>query len=228
MHANNETGTIQPIKEIAKVCHDHNILLHTDASQSVGKIPTNVDELGVDFLTIAGHKLYAPKGIGALYIRKGIAIEPLIHGASHETGKRAGTENVIFDTALGKACEIAKESLNNSKVKQLTDYFYDSLKEIFGEKIKINGDPYKRLPNTLNVSFIGYDGSEILSKMGDDIAASTGSACHSGLVSISPVLKAMGVPYETARGAVRFSLGRYTTKEELDTVLKRLKQIHTA
>jgi cysteine desulfurase len=228
MHANNETGTIQPIKEIAKICRDHNVLIHTDASQSVGKISTNVDELRVDFLTIAGHKLYAPKGIGALYIRKGIAIEPLIHGASHETGKRAGTENVIFDTALGKACEIAKESLNDSKVKQLTDYFYDSLKEIFGEKIKLNGDPFKRLPNTLNVSFLGYNGSEILSKLGDEVAASTGSACHSGLVSISPVLNAMGVPYEIARGAVRFSLGRYTTKEDLDTVLKKLKQIHTA
>jgi len=227
MHANNETGTIQPIEEIAKICRNHNILLHTDASQSVGKIPTNVDELGVDFLTIAGHKLYAPKGIGALYIRKGITIEPLIHGANHETGKRAGTENVIFDTALGKACEIAKESLNDSKVKQLTDCFYDNLKEIFGEKIKLNGDPFKRLPNTLNVSFLGYNGSEILSKLGDDVAASTGSACHSGLVSISPVLKAMGIPYEIARGAVRFSLGRYTTQEELDIVLKRLRQIHT-
>lgn len=228
MHANNETGTIQPIEDISKVCRKHNILFHTDAAQSVGKIPTDVNELGVDFLTIAGHKLYAPKGTGALYIRKGIAVEPLIHGASHETGRRAGTENVIFNVALGKACEIAKESLYNHKIKQLTEYFYENLKEIFGEQIKLNGDPYKRLPNTLNISFLRYHGSEILSKLGEDVAASTGSACHSGSVSISPVLKAMDIPYEIAQGAVRFSLGRYTTQEELNTVLRKLKQIHTS
>lgn len=228
MHANNETGTIQPIKEIAQICHNHNILFHTDASQSVGKVPININELGVDFLTIAGHKLYAPKGIGALYVKKGITIEPFIHGAGHELGKRAGTENVIFDVALGKACEIAKESLSNNKIEALTDYFYDHLKGIFGEKIKLNGDPHNKLPNTLNVSFLGYDGTEILSRLGDDIAASTGSACHSGLVSISPVLKEMKIPYELARGAVRFSLGRYTTQEELDIVLERLKKIHNS
>lgn len=227
MHANNETGTIQPIEDISKICRKYNILFHTDSAQSVGKIPTDVNELGVDFLTIAGHKLYAPKGIGALYIRKGIAIEPLIHGASHEVGRRAGTENVISNVALGKACEIAKESLYNNKIKQLTEYFYDNLKEIFGEKIKLNGDPHKRLPNTLNVSFLGYQGAEILLKLGDDIAASTGSACHAGSISISPVLKAMGIPYEIAQGAVRFSLGRYTTKEEIDIVLDRLKKIHS-
>lgn len=225
MHANNETGTIQPIEDIAKICRKYNILFHTDAAQSVGKISTNVDELGVDFLSIAGHKLYAPKGIGALYIKKGIAIEPLIHGASHEMGKRAGTENVIFNVALGKACEIAKENLTNERIKQLTDYFFINLKDVFGEQIKLNGHPDKRLPNTLNISFLGYHGSEILSKLGDDVAASTGSACHSGSVSISPVLKAMGIPYEIGRGAVRFSLGRYTTKEEIDVVLGRLSEI---
>lgn len=228
MHANNETGTIQPIEDISRVCRKHNILLHTDAAQSVGKIPTDVNDLGVDFLTIAGHKLYAPKGIGALYIRNGIAVEPLIHGASHETGRRAGTENVIFNVALGKACEIAKESLHNSKIKKLTEYFYDNLKVIFSDQIKLNGDSDRKLPNTLNVSFLGYEGFEILSKLGDDIAASTGSACHAGSISISPVLKAMGVPYEIAKGAVRFSLGRYTTQEELDSVLGKLKQIHAS
>ena len=227
MHANNETGTIQPIEDISKICRKHNILFHTDAAQSVGKVSTNVDELGVDFLTIAGHKLYAPKGIGALYIRKGIAVEPLIHGASHEMGNRAGTENVIFNVALGKACEIAKKSLYDNKIKQLTEYFYESLKGIFDEQIKLNGDLHKRLPNTLNVSFLGYHGSEILFKLGDDIAASTGSACHSGSIAISPVLKAMGIPYTIGQGAVRFSLGRYTTKEEIDIVLDRLKKIHS-
>ncbi len=228
MHSNNETGAIQPIREIAEICHEHGVLFHTDASQSVGKVPIDVQELGVDFLTIAGHKLYAPKGIGALYTRKGVAIESLIHGAGHELGRRAGTENVIFDVALGKACEIAKRTLQDHTVKELTEYFYTGLKDIFGDQIKLNGDWENRLPNTLNISFIGYDGSKLLNQLGEDFAASTGSACHSGVVSISPVLKAMNVPYEIARGAVRFSLGRYTTKEELDTILAKLKEIHTA
>ncbi len=228
MHSNNETGAIQPVKEIAEICHKYGVLFHTDASQSVGKIPIDVQDLEVDFLTIAGHKLYAPKGIGALYTRKGLTIESLIHGAGHELGRRAGTENVIFDVALGKACEIAKKALQNNTLKQLSEYFYTELKNIFGGQINLNGDWENRLPNTLNVSFIGYDGAKLLAQLGEDIAASTGSACHSGVVSISPVLKAMNVPYEIARGAVRFSLGRYTTKEELDIVLKKLKEIHTA
>lgn len=224
MHANNETGTIQPIEEIAKVCRKYNILFHTDAAQSVGKIATGVTELGVDFLSIAGHKLYAPKGIGALYIRNGIEIEPLIHGAGHESGRRAGTENVIFNVALGKACEIAKENLPIEKIKELTDYFYQSLLDRFGKKIKLNGHQEKRLPNTLNISFLGYNGWEIISKLGN-VAASTGSACHSGSTSISPVLKAMGVTPEAGRGTVRFSLGKFTTKNELDTVILKLNQI---
>lgn len=226
MHANNETGTIQPIEELANICRKHKVLFHTDAAQSVGKIPAYVDELGVDFLSIAGHKLYAPKGVGALYIRRGIALEPLVHGGSHETGRRAGTENVIFDVALGEACQIAKESLSHSKTKEFTNYLYENLKALFGERIRLNGDPDKRLPNTLNISFLGYDGAEILGKLGEDVAASTGSACHAGLVSISPVLKAMGVPYETARGAVRLSLGRFTTQDELDQVLDKFKQMN--
>lgn len=226
MLANNETGTIQPLEEISRICRKHQVLLHTDASQAIGKIPVLVNELGVDFLTIAGHKLYAPKGIGALYIRKNITIEPLIHGAGHESGRRAGTENVIFDVALGKACEIAKENLNDSTVKELTDYFYLGLQRIFGENIHLNGDLVKKLPNTLNVSFLGENGSDILTSLGNDIAASTGSACHSGLVTISPVLKAMGIPYEIARGAVRFSLGRNTSKYEIDEVLNRLEVLH--
>lgn len=228
MLANNETGSIQPIEEISHICRKHGVLLHTDASQAVGKVPVRVDELGVDFLTIAGHKLYAPKGIGALYIRKGITIEPLIHGAGHESGRRAGTENVIFDVALGKACEIATEHLKETSLKELTEYFYTGLKEIFGENTRLNGDPVQKLPNTLNISFLGHNGSDILARLGEDIAASTGSACHSGLVTISPVLKAMGIPYETARGAVRFSLGRMTTKEEIDSVLERFASLQKA
>jgi len=226
MLANNETGTIQPIEEISHICRKHNVLFHTDASQAVGKIPIYVNELGVDFLTVAGHKLYAPKGIGALYIRKGVKIEPLIHGAGHESGLRAGTENVIFDVALGKACEVAAEHLKDKSLKELTDYFYVGIKTIFGDRVRLNGDPVNKLPNTLNVSFLGRNGSDVLAQLGEDIAASTGSACHSSLVSVSPVLKAMGIPYEIARGAVRFSLGRMTTKKEIDTVLDRLAHLH--
>jgi len=224
MHSNNETGTIEPIEDISKICKKRNVLFHTDASQSIGKVHVDVTSLGVDFLTVAGHKLYAPKGIGALYIRNGIEIEPLIHGAGHESGRRAGTENITFDVALGKACEISIEVLKNTDIKQLTDYFYKRLKEKFGAKIHLNGHPGKRLPNTLNISFIGYNGHDILNRL-DETAASTGSACHSGLTSISPVLNAMGVSDEVGRGAVRFSLGRYTTKNEIDAVIENLNKI---
>ncbi len=224
MHSNNETGTIQPIKDISKICKKQNILFHTDASQSIGKVPVDVNSLGIDFLTVAGHKLYAPKGIGALYIKNGIDIEPLIHGAGHESGRRAGTENIILAVALGKECEISMQALKNTELKKLTDDFYLRLQENFGDKIHLNGHPQKRLPNTLNISFIGYNGHEILSSL-NDVAASTGSACHSGLTSISPVLSAMGVSDEIGRGAVRFSLGRHTTKDEIKIVVEKLKNI---
>lgn len=224
MHSNNETGSLQPIEEISKIARKHNILFHTDASQSIGKVPVDVKKLNVDFLTIAGHKLYAPKGIGALYIRNGIDIEPLIHGAGHEGGKRAGTENIILDVALGKACETSVDALKSTEIKQLADYFYNSLIEKFGDRIHLNGHSQKKLPNTLNISFLGYNGHEVLNGL-NGIAASTGSACHSGLTTLSPVLKAMGVSEEAGRGAVRFSLGRYTTKEEIDTVIENLNNI---
>ncbi len=223
MHSNNETGVLQPIEEISKICKEHNVILHTDASQSLGKVPVDVTKLGVDFLTIAGHKLYAPKGIGALYMKQGINIETLIHGAGHEKGRRAGTENIIFDVALGKACEIAKNELKNNEVKLLTDYFYSQLKEKFGERIQLNGHPENKLPNTLNISFLGLNGHEVLGKL-NNVLASTGSACHSGNTSISPVLKAMGVSEEVGHGAVRFSLGRYTTKEEIDFVIDEINK----
>ena len=224
MHANNETGTIQPINEISKICKKHGALLHTDAAQSIGKIKVNVDDLGVDFLTLAGHKLYAPKGIGAAFVRKGIVIEPLIHGAGHESGRRAGTENVMFEAALGKACEIAGNELIESGVRELTEYFYKNLKAQFADKITLNGHPAKKLPNTLNIGFLGYEGHSILGKL-NNVAASTGSACHSGLTSISPVLKAMGTDEKAARGAIRFSLGRFTTKDEIDSVISHLAVI---
>ncbi len=221
MHANNETGTIQPISELAAIARAHGALFHTDAAQSVGKIPTDVRDMGVDLLSMAGHKLYAPKGVGALYIRRGVRIEPLVHGAGHENGLRAGTENVIFDVALGEACVIAQAHLHDTAVRELRDYFWDALKSNLGGRVILNGHPDKRLPNTLNISFIGRAGYEILDQL-PNAAASTGSACHSGEVSLSPVLQAMGVSPEIGRGAVRFSLGRYTRKEEINAVIAQI------
>lgn len=224
MHANNETGTIQPIRELAEITHRHGALFHTDAAQSTGKIATDVNELGVDFLTVAGHKLYAPKGIGALYIRNGVQIDPFIHGASHERGLRAGTENVIFDVALGQACSIAREKLHDQTIYELTQYLWEQLKLHFHSNIVLNGHPVERLPNTLNVSFIGQRGYEILDKL-EDVAASTGSACHAGQTSLSAVLKAMGREESEGLGAIRFSLGRQTTREQLDLVISQLRRV---
>jgi len=221
MHANNEVGTIQPVSEIARIAHEHDILFHTDAAQSVGKIATDVQSLGVDLLSIAGHKLYAPKGVGALYVRKGTALEPLIHGAGHESGRRAGTENVLLDVALGAACELAQAWIGLEKVRELRDLFWELLKKKFADHVVLNGHPIERLPNTLNVGFVGKVGSEVLSHL-DGVAASTGSACHSGSVEPSPVLKAMGIAPEFAMGAIRFSLGRTSTRDDIEAVINRL------
>ena len=222
MHANNEVGTVQPIAEISRITRDRGILLHTDAAQSVGKIPAGVGELGVDLLSLAGHKVYAPKGVGALYIRQGVLLEPLLHGAGHEAGRRAGTENVLLDVGLGAACELARAWVGMPRVRELRDHFWAGLREAFGDRVVLNGHPVERLPNTLNVSFIGRVGAEILSGL-EGVAASTGSACHEGAVELSPVLKAMGVPEEVGMGAIRFSLGRDTTIDEIEYVLDRLK-----
>lgn len=221
MHANNEVGTLQPISEIARVARERGILSHTDAAQSAGKIPARVDELGVDLLSLAGHKFYAPKGVGALYVRKGVCLEPLIHGAGHESGRRAGTENILLDVALGTACELAQSWLGVESIRQLRDLFWELLQTRFGKRVVLNGHPTERLPNTLNVSFVGKIGSTILSGL-EGVAASTGSACHSGSVELSPVLKAMKVPPEIGMGAIRFSLGRTTTREEIEQVVSRL------
>lgn len=223
MHSNNETGTLQPIYEIGKLAERYGIALHTDASQSVGKVPVNVNEFPVDMLTIAGHKLYAPKGIGALYKKEGIQLEPLIHGAGHEFGLRAGTENTLLAVGLGKACEIAENQMKNRALKELTDYFWRKLKEEFGELVQLNGHPEELLPNTLNVSFVNMIGQDLLSAI-PMLAASTGSACHAGSIELSPVLKEMAVLEEVGMGAIRFSLGRNTTKDEIDQVLKWLKE----
>src|SRR5262249_9817679 len=177
--------------------------------------------LGVDLLSLAGHKAYAPKGVGALYVRKGVRLEPLIHGAGHETGRRAGTENILLDVALGAACELAQSCLGMESIRRLRDLFWELLQARFGKAVVLNGHPTERLPNTLNVSFVGKIGSTVLGSV-ENVAASTGSACHSGSVELSPVLRAMRVPPEIGMGAIRFSLGRTTTREQIEQVVSRL------
>lgn len=223
MHSNNEVGTLQPIEEIGAICKAHNVFFHCDASQSAGKVELDVVKMNVDFMTLAGHKFYAPKGIGVLYVKQGVTIEPMIHGASQESGLRAGTENVPYIVAIGKAAELAQNTLSNGHLKDMKTYFFNQLTSAFGNKIHLNGDFENSLPNTLNISFIDKVGGEILSDV-SQINASTGSACHSGSKTISPVLAAMGIDTEVALGAIRFSVGRYTSKNEIDNAVNYLKQ----
>lgn len=217
MHANNEVGTLEPIAEIAGVAREREIPFHTDAAQTVGKVSTDVDELGVDLLALAGHKLYAPKGIGALYVRPGTRLDSLIHGAGHERGLRAGTENVPYIVALGAACTLAHQRLlagADEGVRRLRDRLRAEL-ESSAPGLVLNGHPDHRLPNTLNVSFPGLDAEDLLART-PSVAASTGSACHSGRTEPSAVLTAMGLDPARALGAVRLSLGYGTTEAEVD------------
>lgn len=217
MHSNNEVGTLQPIREIAARTRERGVLLHTDAAQSLGKVAVDVNDLGVDLLTLAGHKLYAPKGVGVLFIRRGVKLEPLLHGAGHEGGRRAGTENVPYLVALGTACALARQGLPEAtqKLQRLRDRLWHRLQAGLGERVVLNGHADNRLPNTLNANFIGHVGSELLERV-PEIAASTGSACHEGKVSQSPVLCAMGVPPKIGQGALRLTVGRFTTEEQVD------------
>lgn len=222
MHANNEVGTIQPIEDLARIAREHGVPFHTDAAQSVGKIATRVVELGADLLTLAGHKFYGPKGVGALYVRSGLALESLIHGAGHERGRRAGTESVLLAAGLAAAATLARNREWTGRVRELRDRLWTSLRERFGDRVTQNGHAEHRLPNTLNVSFVGRNGVEMLAAL-DGIAAATGSACHSSRVELSPVLRAMGVPERIGLGAIRFSLGRYTTGDEIDETVDRIR-----
>ncbi len=225
MHANNEVGTIQPLTEISAISRKKGIIFHTDAAQSLGKIQVDVNRLGIDLLSIAGHKIYAPQGVGALYIKNGVELENLMFGADHERGIRPGTENVIEIAGLGKACEIAGIDLefDIKKFGQLTDLFFSSLKNKLPD-IRLNGHPQKRLPNTLNISFPDKKADLLLAKL-DSIAASAGAACHSDCVKISHVLEAMKVPEKYAQGSIRFSVGRYTTKEEINLAVKEIIRV---
>jgi cysteine desulfurase len=222
MHANNEVGTIQPISEIAAIAKKNNITFHTDASQSIGKIDTDITTLGVDLLTIAGHKLYAPKGIGALYIKRGVKIENLLHGAGQENGIKPGTENVIHIVGLGKACEIAQRDFDKNRQNMLSmrDNLLDGLKNNLGDKVKVNGNLRNSLPNTLSVAFDKVEAHTLASVISKDICISTGSACHANSIEISSVLKAMNIDIKTAAGTVRISTGKYTTTEEIETAVK--------
>lgn len=217
MLANNETGTIQPVREISKIAKERAVPVHTDAAQAVGKIPVNVRDLGVDFLSIAGHKLYGPKGVGALFIREGVSITPLIHGAGQEHGRRAGTENVILAAGLGAAAKTAQERMTDEykRVKGLRDRLQELLLSGIDELV-LNGHPEKRLPNTLNVSIPKIDGGKLLEGL-DNIAASTGAACHDRSVKLSHVLSAMGVTPETGMGTLRLTLGRLNDLEQIET-----------
>lgn len=216
MLANNETGTLQPIKEISKIAREHGIPLHTDAAQAVGKIAVNINDLGVDFLSVAGHKAYGPKGIGALFIRKGLNITPIIHGAGQEGGQRPGTENVIFSVGLGAACSVVSKRLKHDteKMKQMRDLLQDLLFEGL-DGLVLNGHPDERLPNTLNVSVPGLEGNMILQGL-PTIMASTGAACHDRSVKLSHVLSAMAVPPEIGMGALRLTVGRSNTVEQIE------------
>ena len=225
MHANNEVGTIQPIKEIADIAHRHGILMHTDAAQSIGKIRVNVDELGVDLLSVAGHKLYAPKGVGALYIRTGVTPEKLIFGANHERGWRAGTENVLEIVGLGKACSLVDEKLNEraAHMKKLRDKLHDGIAAQIPD-VHLNGHTERRLPNTLSLSFRGIEANAILSEL-TDVAASAGAACHADEVVMSETLKAMNVPVDYAMGTVRFSTGALLTEAEVDRAIHAIADV---
>ncbi len=225
MHANNETGVIQPIREIAKLCRDRGVLFHTDAAQSVGKIPATVPTLGVDLLTLAGHKFYAPKGVGALYVRRGVRLTPLIHGAGHEFGMRAGTENVPYIVALGKAAELAARGHEEtaSRLAGLRDRMEARFRVEVGDGLTVHSSNAERLPNTLCVSFPGVSGSALLEQV-PEICASTGAACHSGGSTSSVTLQAMQVDLEVARGAVRLSLGWPSSTDDVDRACSQLSE----
>lgn len=226
MHANNEIGTIQPVAEIGKVAREKKIYFHTDAVQSVGKIPVNVEELNVDMLSLSAHKLYGPKGIGALYIRKGVRIEPIIHGGGHEKSIRPGTENVSGIVGLGKACEIAEENLLDN-AKYLTNLRDRLIDEVLNsvEKSYLNGHRTERLPNNVNFHFTGIEGESLVLHLDSKgIAASTGSACSSKKLEPSHVLRAIGLEEVDAHGSLRLTLGKENTEEDVDYAIESIKE----
>lgn len=232
MHAQNEVGTIEPIEEIGRITKERGVLFHVDAAQSIGKIRVDVNAMQADFVSIAAHKFYGPKGVGALYIREGIELEPFIHGAPQEGGRRGGTENVIMAVGMGKAAELAVEHVGTAPAEPeaapgdprligLRDLFWSLLSDRLGDRVVLNGHLKRRLPSTLNVSFPGHVGGELLARL-DGVCASTGAACHSGDTKPSAVLTAMGLSRERAVGTIRFSVGHPTRREEVEQVAARI------
>ena len=221
MHANNEVGTLQPIAEIAALAHAHGALVHTDAAQTPGKELVCVDDLDVDLLSVAGHKLYAPKGVGALYVRDGIRLAKFMLGAGHEMGRRASTENLLGIVGLGSASQLVTEHLPSyaAHMRAMRNRLETGLQRVGGD-VRINGHKECRLPNTLSIGFRGINATDLLTKLEDSVAASAGAACHSDQVTVSGVLQAMGVPFEYARGTLRFSVGRNTTEAEIDSTIQ--------
>ena len=220
MHANNEVGIIQPIRKIADIAHSHNILMHTDTAQSIGKIPVDVQDLAVDLLTIAGHKIYAPKGVGGLFVRAGTPLEKISHGAGHEFGLRPGTENVAGIAGLGEACRLVAENISDDQRRMRV--MRDQLeKHLLGEfpEAKVNAADAPRLPNTSSICFPSREANKIVASS-IQVAVSAGAACHAGDVQVSHVLRAMNVPREFAMGAIRFSVGRQTNAEEIERAVK--------
>jgi cysteine desulfurase len=229
MLANNETGTLQPVSEVSQIAREFDILVHTDAAQAVGKLPVDVEKLGVDFLTVAGHKLYGPKGVGALFMKRGRDLTPLIHGGGQEMGKRSGTENTILTVGLGAACRVARDRLKENQTHMTT--LRDRLQRLLFEGIEglaLNGHPTERLPNTLNVSVPGIEGAKILEGL-PKIIASTGAACHDRTVKLSHVLSAMGVSPEIGMGALRFSVGRRNSMDQIEEaagmIIERVREM---
>ena len=226
MHDNNEVGTLQPISDLAAIARSQGVLVHTDAAQSAGKIPTDVRALGVDFLSLAGHKLYGPKGVGALFVREGCTLPSLIHGAGHEQGRRAGTENVLEIVGLGRAAQLAREEMASGVEHSRT--LRDRLWHHFatsGIDLRRNGDPDASLPNTLSVSFRDMNAADLIAGLGERVLVSAGAACHAAGVTISSVLDAMRVPHDYARGTLRFCVGRPTTAEEIDEAARLVLEV---
>jgi cysteine desulfurase len=221
MLANNEVGTIQPIAEISAIAHRHGVTIHTDAAQAIGKIPVDVQESGVDFLTVAGHKLYAPKGIGVLYLRSGVQLPKFMHGAGHEGNRRAGTENVPYIAGLGQAAAIAQRDLVHSMVhmKAMRERLHSGLRDRIPDQ-RHNGDLIDGLPNTLSLSFRNVEANTLLAWSADRVAVSAGAACHADSITVSKVLQAMNVPLDYAMGTVRFSVGKMTTADEIDEAVQ--------
>lgn len=228
MHVNNETGTIQPLEEIGRIAKEHGIYFHTDAVQSYGKLPIDVNKMNIDLLSVSAHKIYGPKGIGALYIRKGVKVESLLHGGHHESGKRAGTENVHGIVGLGKAAELAGKDIEQNTYEEiglLRDYLQNGIINKI-EHVYLNGHPENRIPTILNICFEFVEGESIIMRLDNKgIAISSASACTSGSLEPSHVLIAMGVNPAIAQGSVRFSLGKYNTKQEMDEVLEVLPEV---